>query len=167
MMEQMYLHCSDSHGYQMRILNCSEATLGTCSEALDQLIIVGAHNKFPNTLLISPQMSALLEILRSFPVNLRLFSFSLGIFPVVRIVICLPVNFSDGMCQVNRTTWASVECFVAAFVANIFIFNTLRRKPKSNRHYRHGRIPCYDKVSKSECPATKDTRGYLQVGRDI
>lgn len=74
----MYLHCSDSHGYQMRILNCSEASLGMCSDALDQLIIVGAHYKFPNILLINLQMCTLLEILRSFPVNLRLFSLSLS-----------------------------------------------------------------------------------------
>jgi hypothetical protein len=33
------------------------------------------------------------------------------------------------MYQVNRTTWASVESFAAAFVVNIPTLYTLRRKP--------------------------------------
>lgn len=76
-------------------------------------------------------MPALFEIRRSFPAKLRLFSlFSLGIFLVVITVIRLPLNLNHGMYQVNRTTWASVESFVAAFVANIPTLYTLRRKPK-------------------------------------
>jgi hypothetical protein len=74
-------------------------------------------------------MPALLEIRRSFPAKLRLFTlFSLGIFLVVITVIRLPLNFDHGMAQVNRTTWASVEAFTAAFVANIPTLYTLRRR---------------------------------------
>jgi hypothetical protein len=103
---------------------------GTCSEALGQLIIIGALNIFTDILLIILLFPALFEIRRSFPAKLRLFSlFSLGIFLIIT-VIRLPLNFNHGTYQVNRTTWASVESFVAAFVANIPTLYTLRRRPK-------------------------------------
>jgi hypothetical protein len=104
---------------------------GTCSEALGQLIILGALNIFTDILLIILPFPALFEIRRSFSAKLRLFSlFSLGIFLVIITVIRLPLNFNHGTYQVNRTTWASVESFVAAFVANIPTLYTLRRRPK-------------------------------------
>ncbi|KAE9366783.1 hypothetical protein N431DRAFT_495177 [Stipitochalara longipes BDJ] len=105
---------------------------GTCSEALGQLIILGALNIFTDILLIILPMPALFEIRRSFPAKLRLFGlFSIGIFLVVITVIRLPLNFDHGMYQVNRTTWASVESFGAAFVANIPTLYTLRKRQKA------------------------------------
>jgi hypothetical protein len=118
----------------MRILNSSEASLGTCSELSTNLSSLAPttispifSSEYPNSRITRD--STLL------PGKFATFqSFSLGIFLVVRIVICFPVNFSDGMCQVDCTTWTSVECVVAAFVANISIFNTLRRKTKIKPH---------------------------------
>jgi hypothetical protein len=76
-------------------------------------------------------MPALFEIRRSFPAKLRLFSlFSVGLFLVAITIIRLPLNFNHGMYQVNRTTWASVESFAAAFVANIPTLYTLRKREK-------------------------------------
>jgi hypothetical protein len=104
---------------------------GTCSEALGQLIILGALNIFTDVLLILLPMPALFEIRRSFPAKLRLFSlFSVGLFLVAITIIRLPLNFNHGMYQVNRTTWASVESFAAAFVANIPTLYTLRKREK-------------------------------------
>jgi hypothetical protein len=63
------------------------------------------------------------------PRKLRLLSiFSLGIFLVVITVIRLPFNLHNADTQVNRTTWASVESFTAAFVANIPTLYTLRKR---------------------------------------
>jgi hypothetical protein len=54
--------------------------------------------------------------------------FSLGVFLVIITVIRLPLNIKDSSFQVNRTTWASVESFTAAFVANVPTLYTLRKK---------------------------------------
>ena len=60
--------------------------------------------------------------------------FSLGAFLVVITTIRLPVIIKDSSLQVSRTTWASVEVFIAAFVANAPTLYALRRelpeKPK-------------------------------------
>jgi hypothetical protein len=108
---------------------CDSPKVGTCSQALGQLIILGALNIFTDILLIVLPMPTLLSIQRSLPARLRLASlFSLGLFLVAVTVIRLPLNFANGSAQVNRTTWASVEAFTAAFVANVPTLYTLRRR---------------------------------------
>jgi hypothetical protein len=42
-------------------------------------------------------------------------------------IVRLEENFTSGAFQVNRITWASVEAFAAAFVANMPTLYTLRR----------------------------------------
>jgi len=70
-----------------------------------------------------------LQSILTIPRKLRLLSiFSLGIFLVVITVIRLPLNLHNADMQVNRTTWASVESFTAAFVANIPTLYTLRKQ---------------------------------------
>jgi hypothetical protein len=44
--------------------------------------------------------------------------FAVGLFIVVITIIRLPQNSQNSTKQVNRTTWASVELFAAAIVAN-------------------------------------------------
>jgi hypothetical protein len=102
---------------------------GTCSQALGQLIILGALNIFTDILLILLPMPTLFSIQRSLGQRLRLAGlFSIGFFLVAITIIRLPLNFANGSAQVNRTTWASVESFAAAFVANIPTLFTLRRR---------------------------------------
>jgi len=79
-------------------------------------------------MLILLPMPALFSIKRSLGERFRLASlFSIGFFLVAITVIRLPLNFANGSAQVNRTTWASVESFGAAFVANVPTLFTLRR----------------------------------------
>ncbi|KAH6672397.1 hypothetical protein B0J14DRAFT_655281 [Halenospora varia] len=101
---------------------------GTCSQALGELVILGGLNIFTDILLIILPLPTLLKVNKSLGSKLRLVSlFSLGIFLVIITVIRLPFNIKKGGMQINRTTWASVEAFVAAFVANIPTLYTLRR----------------------------------------
>lgn len=61
--------------------------------------------------------------------KLRLLAlFSLGFFLVIITVIRLPINFSHGFQQVNRTTWASTEALTAAIVAKVPTLYTLRKR---------------------------------------
>ncbi|RDL31148.1 uncharacterized protein BP5553_09937 [Venustampulla echinocandica] len=61
--------------------------------------------------------------------KLRLLAlFSLGFFLVAITVIRLPFNVEGAGMQINRTTWANVESFTAAIVANIPTLYTLRKK---------------------------------------
>jgi hypothetical protein len=102
---------------------------GTCSQALGQLIILGALNIVTDLMLIILPMPTLWSIQRSLVERLRLVGlFSIGFFLVAITVVRLPLNFANGTAQVNRTTWASVESFGAAFVANVPTLFTLRRK---------------------------------------
>lgn len=74
-------------------------------------------------------MPTLFRLQRSLAQRLRIASlFSIGFFLVAITIIRLPLNFAHGTAQVNRTTWASVEAFGAAFVANVPTLFTLRRK---------------------------------------
>lgn len=74
-------------------------------------------------------MPTLFSVKRSLGNRFRLAGlFSLGVFLVAITIIRLPLNFSHGTQQVNRTTWASVEAFAAAFVANVPTIYTLRRQ---------------------------------------
>lgn len=74
-------------------------------------------------------MPTLFSIQRSLGERLRLAGlFSIGLFLVAITIIRLPLNFANGSAQVNRTTWASVESFAAAFVANLPTLYTLRRR---------------------------------------
>lgn len=80
-------------------------------------------------MLIFLPMPTLFSIQRSIGERLRLAAlFSVGFFLVAITVVRLPLNFAHGSAQVNRTTWASVEAFGAAFVANVPTLFTLRRK---------------------------------------
>jgi hypothetical protein len=138
---------------------------GTCSQALVQLVVLGALNIITDIMLIVLPMPALLKIRRSLieyvlqislvviftnfclalfywkipfiywtvhtdktPRRLQLVGlFSLGLVVVVVTIVRLPLNYSNGTVQVNRTTWASTEALAAALVANIPTIYTLRR----------------------------------------
>ncbi|RFU24348.1 hypothetical protein B7463_g11990, partial [Scytalidium lignicola] len=107
---------------------------GTCSEALGQLIIIGALNIFTDVLLIVLPIPVLAGIRQTVWAKLRLLSlFSLGFFLVAITVIRLPINFSHGFQQVNRTTWASVESLTAAIVANFPTLYILRNRSPTRR----------------------------------
>ncbi|EPE33953.1 hypothetical protein GLAREA_06966 [Glarea lozoyensis ATCC 20868] len=102
---------------------------GVCSQAVGQLITLGSLNIFTDVILIILPMPALLKVKRTGGDKFRLiFLFSLGVFLVIITVIRLPLNIKDSNLQVNRTTWASVEAFTAAFVANVPTLYTLRKK---------------------------------------
>lgn len=91
--------------------------------------MLGALNIFTDLMLIALPWKSLFSIQRSFAERLRLMGlFSIGIFLVAITVIRLPLNIANSSAQVNRTTWASVESFGAAFVANVPALFTLRRR---------------------------------------
>jgi hypothetical protein len=70
--------------------------------------------------------------------------FSIGFFLVATTIIRLPLNFTAGTQQVSRTTWASVEAFMAAFVANAPTLYTLRRRaPTDHSSLNYNNRPTY------------------------
>lgn len=80
-------------------------------------------------MLIFLPMPVIFKIQRSLVERLRIIALlSVGFFLVAITVVRLPINFANGSAQVNRTTWASVESFGAAFVANVPTLFTLRRR---------------------------------------
>ncbi|KAF4634785.1 hypothetical protein G7Y89_g3313 [Cudoniella acicularis] len=113
---------------------------GTCSQAIGELVILGGLNIFTDILLILLPMPTLFRVKQSVGSKFRLLSlFSLGIFLVIITVVRLPFNIHDSGMQINRTTWASVESFTAAFVANIPTLYTLRRAlPEKTAALEHG-----------------------------
>lgn len=54
--------------------------------------------------------------------------FCMGFFIVIITAIRLPQNHNQAVSQVNRTTWASIELFVAALAVNAPVLYTLRRR---------------------------------------
>lgn len=53
---------------------------------------------------------------------------TLGVFIIAITIVRLPQNHSKAYAQVNRTTWASTELFVAAFAVNAHTLYSLRRR---------------------------------------
>ncbi|KAF5858356.1 hypothetical protein ETB97_004477 [Aspergillus alliaceus] len=92
---------------------------GICSQAQLQLIVLGVLNIITDFMLIVLPVPLLIKVKRPFMEKLQLAAlFAVGFFIVVITIIRLPQNAQHSTAQVNRTTWASVELFAAAIVAN-------------------------------------------------
>ncbi|KAJ1714383.1 hypothetical protein F9C07_2231600 [Aspergillus flavus] len=92
---------------------------GLCSQAQLQLIVLGVLNIVTDLMLIVLPVPLLVKVKRPLLEKLQLAAlFAVGFFIVVITVIRLPQNAQHSTAQVNRTTWASVELFAAAIVAN-------------------------------------------------
>ncbi|KAF7585934.1 hypothetical protein BBP40_009854 [Aspergillus hancockii] len=92
---------------------------GTCSQAQLQLIVLGVLNIITDLMLIVLPIPLLVKVKRPVYEKLQLAGlFAVGLFIVVITIIRLPQNAQHSTAQVNRTTWASVELFAAAIVAN-------------------------------------------------
>ncbi|KIN08869.1 hypothetical protein OIDMADRAFT_108191 [Oidiodendron maius Zn] len=112
--------------------------VGLCSQARDQLITLVALNIATDIMLIGLPMPSLISVRRSFVAarpllilysKLRLIAiFSLGIFLIIISIFRLPINFSHGLEQADRTIWASTESLVAAIVANFPTLYALRKQ---------------------------------------
>lgn len=62
--------------------------------------------------------------------------FAIGLFIVVITIIRLPQNARHSTVQVNRTTWANVELFAAAIVANAPVLYGFYRGGRENSRSR-------------------------------
>ncbi|KAE8375384.1 hypothetical protein BDV26DRAFT_299799 [Aspergillus bertholletiae] len=79
----------------------------------------GVLNIATDLMLIILPVPLLVKVKRPFMEKLQLAAlFAVGFFIVIITVIRLPQNARHSTAQVNRTTWASVELFAAALVAN-------------------------------------------------
>ncbi|KAE8357774.1 hypothetical protein BDV27DRAFT_151045 [Aspergillus caelatus] len=79
----------------------------------------GVLNIVTDLMLIVLPVPLLVKVKRPLMEKLQLAAlFAVGFFIVVITVIRLPQNAQHSTAQVNRTTWASVELFAAAIVAN-------------------------------------------------
>ncbi|KAE8330956.1 hypothetical protein BDV39DRAFT_190203 [Aspergillus sergii] len=79
----------------------------------------GVLNIVTDLMLIVLPVPLLVKVKRPLLEKLQLAAlFAVGFFIVVITVIRLPENAQHSTAQVNRTTWASVELFAAAIVAN-------------------------------------------------
>ncbi|KAE8335785.1 hypothetical protein BDV24DRAFT_155705 [Aspergillus arachidicola] len=79
----------------------------------------GVLNIVTDLMLIVLPVPLLVKVKRPLLEKLQLAAlFAVGFFIVVVTVIRLPENAQHSTAQVNRTTWASVELFAAAIVAN-------------------------------------------------
>ncbi|KAB8231006.1 hypothetical protein BDV23DRAFT_190905 [Aspergillus alliaceus] len=79
----------------------------------------GVLNIITDFMLIVLPVPLLIKVKRPFMEKLQLAAlFAVGFFIVVITIIRLPQNAQHSTAQVNRTTWASVELFAAAIVAN-------------------------------------------------
>ncbi|KAH8819439.1 hypothetical protein F5884DRAFT_848762 [Xylogone sp. PMI_703] len=137
---------------------------GTCSEALGQLIILGALNIFTDVLLIIIPIPVFINIRQSLWQRLRLLGlFSLGVFLVIITIIRLPINFSHGFQQVNRTTWASVESLAAAIVANFPTLYILRNRSPNNSKNRSSRRRTTNPESPGSPPESRSEDGNSTI----
>ncbi|KAE8163811.1 hypothetical protein BDV40DRAFT_287507 [Aspergillus tamarii] len=79
----------------------------------------GVLNIVTDLMLIVLPVPLLVKVKRPLMEKLQLAAlFAVGFFIVIITVIRLPQNAQHSTAQVNRTTWASVELFAAAIVAN-------------------------------------------------
>ncbi|KAF4308230.1 putative pth11-type gpcr protein [Botryosphaeria dothidea] len=102
---------------------------GKCSQAQVQLLTLGVLNIVTDVMLMALPIPIFFHYLRR-PLLQRLHIaslFCLGFFIVIITVIRLPQNHNQAVSQVNRTTWASIELFVAAVAVNAPVLYTLRK----------------------------------------
>ncbi|KAH7000841.1 hypothetical protein B0J12DRAFT_722695 [Macrophomina phaseolina] len=108
---------------------------GSCSQAQVQLLTLGILNIVTDVMLMVLPIPIFFHYLRR-PLLQRLHIaslFCLGIFIVAITIIRLPQNHNQAVSQVNRTTWASIELFVAAVAVNAPVLYTLRRDASTMR----------------------------------
>ncbi|KAE8147586.1 hypothetical protein BDV25DRAFT_30307 [Aspergillus avenaceus] len=108
---------------------------GECARAQLQLIVLGVLNIVTDLMLIVLPIPLLVKVKRPFLEKLQLAGlFAVGLFIVVITIVRLPENASHSTAQVNRTTWASVELFAAAIVANApVLYGFYRGKVEESR----------------------------------
>ncbi|KAK0664090.1 hypothetical protein DIS24_g536 [Lasiodiplodia hormozganensis] len=103
---------------------------GTCSQAQTQLLTLGVLNIITDIMLMALPVPIFFYYWKR-PLLQRLHIaslFCMGFFIVIITAIRLPQNHNQAVSQVNRTTWASIELFVAALAVNAPVLYTLRRK---------------------------------------
>ncbi|KAL1621643.1 hypothetical protein SLS56_009113 [Neofusicoccum ribis] len=103
---------------------------GSCSQAQVQLLTLGILNIVTDAMLMALPVPIFFFLWKK-PLLQRLHIaslFCLGFFIVAITVIRLPQNHNQAVSQVNRTTWASIELFVAAVAVNAPVLYTLRRR---------------------------------------
>ncbi|KAI6354368.1 hypothetical protein MCOR25_008628 [Pyricularia grisea] len=93
---------------------------GSCVKAQLQLMVVGVTNIVTDFILLVlplPIVHQMLSATLQRKVQLVAL-FMLGIFIIVITAVRLPINYNNAESQLSRTTWASTELVVAAFVVN-------------------------------------------------
>ncbi|KKY13594.1 putative pth11-type gpcr protein [Diplodia seriata] len=103
---------------------------GICSQAQTQLLTLGVLNIITDIMLmVLPIPIFFYYWKRPLLERIHIASlFSLGIFIIAITAIRLPQNHNQAVSQVNRTTWASIELFVAALAVNAPVLYTLRKR---------------------------------------
>lgn len=108
-----------SHGSNHK-LTFEGNLLGSCVKAQLQLIVVGVTNIVTDFILLMLPLPIVFQMLSAtWQRKVQLVAlFMLGIFVIIITAVRLPINHDQADSQLSRTTWASVELVVAAFVVN-------------------------------------------------
>ncbi|EHA52478.1 hypothetical protein MCOR27_002954 [Pyricularia oryzae] len=93
---------------------------GSCVKAQLQLIVVGVTNIVTDFILLILPLPIVFQMLSAtWQRKVQLVAlFMLGLFVIIITAVRLPINHDQADSQLSRTTWASVELVVAAFVVN-------------------------------------------------
>ncbi|TLD31596.1 hypothetical protein PspLS_02541 [Pyricularia sp. CBS 133598] len=110
---------------------------GSCVKAQVQLLVVGVTNIVTDVILLILPLPIVWQMLSAtWQRKVQLVAlFMLGIFIIIITAVRLPINHSNADSQLSRTTWASIELLVAAFVVNApTLYGLWNKRRQDSKH---------------------------------
>ncbi|TLS30031.1 hypothetical protein PpBr36_03190 [Pyricularia pennisetigena] len=110
---------------------------GSCVQAQVQLIVVGVTNIVTDFILLVLPLPVVCQMLSAtWQRKVQLVAlFMLGILIIIITAVRLPINHNNADSQLSRTTWASIELLVAAFVVNApTLYGLWNKRRQDSKH---------------------------------